>query len=55
MVPGIHSTGALTARRLEQGFVMVTVTSDTVALRIGLASELAAAREGEGRAGDDLY
>ena len=33
IVPGIHATGALTPRRLEQGFRMVTVTSDLVALR----------------------
>jgi 4-hydroxy-2-oxoheptanedioate aldolase len=45
IVAGIHSTGALTARRIEQGFSMVTVTSDIVALRIGLSSELARARQ----------
>ena len=42
VVAGIHATGALTPRRLEQGFAMVTVTSDTVALRLGLAAEMAA-------------
>ncbi len=40
---GIHATGSLTARRLEQGFAMVTVTSDTVALRLGLSAEMALA------------
>jgi 4-hydroxy-2-oxoheptanedioate aldolase len=44
IVAGVHSTGALAARRIEQGFTMVTVTSDIVALRIGLAGELAKAR-----------
>ena len=45
VVPGIHATGALTARRLEQGFAMVTVTSDAVALRLGLTSEMTIARQ----------
>ena len=44
VVAGIHATGALTPRRLEQGFTMVTVTGDAVALRLGLASEMATAR-----------
>jgi 4-hydroxy-2-oxoheptanedioate aldolase len=43
VVPGIHSTGALTPRRLEQGFRMVTVTSDAIAMRAGFSSDLAAA------------
>jgi 4-hydroxy-2-oxoheptanedioate aldolase len=46
VVAGIHATGALTARRLEQGFTMVTVTSDAVALRAGLVAEMARARRG---------
>jgi 4-hydroxy-2-oxoheptanedioate aldolase len=45
VVPGIHATGALTPRRREQGFRMVTVTSDALALRAGFASELAAAHD----------
>ena len=44
VVPGVHSTGALTPRRREQGFRMITVTSDGLAVRAGYASELAAAR-----------
>jgi 4-hydroxy-2-oxoheptanedioate aldolase len=47
VVPGIHATGSLTPRRLEQGFRMVTVTSDIVALRLGLADEMARARRDE--------
>ena len=43
VVPGIHSTGALTPRRREQGFRMITVTSDGLATAIGYQSELAAA------------
>ena len=43
-IPCIHATGSLTARRLEQGFAMVTVTSDIVALRLGLSTEVARAR-----------
>jgi 4-hydroxy-2-oxoheptanedioate aldolase len=44
VVPGIHATGPLTPRRREQGFRMITVTSDALAARAGFASELAAAR-----------
>ena len=44
VVPGIHATGPLTPRRREQGFRMITVTSDALAVRAGFASELAAAR-----------
>ena len=43
VVPGIHATGALTPRRREQGFRMITVTGDALAIRAGFASELAAA------------
>ncbi len=42
VVPGIHSTGVLTSLRRQQGFRMITVTSDGLALRAGYASELAA-------------
>ena len=57
IVPGIHATGALTPRRLKQGFRMVTVTSDLVALRAWMAEELAEARAGQphGEPGGDLY
>jgi 4-hydroxy-2-oxoheptanedioate aldolase len=56
VVPGIHSSGALTPRRREQGFRMITVTSDALALRAGYVSELAAARgESGAAAGDELY
>jgi 4-hydroxy-2-oxoheptanedioate aldolase len=47
IVAGIHATGALTPRRREQGFRMITVTSDALAVRAGYASELAAARQTE--------
>jgi len=50
VVPGIHCNGALTPRRLEQGFTMITVTSDAVAMGVGLRAELAKAR-GEGASG----
>ena len=36
VVPGIHSTTAMTAQRLKIGFRMITVTSDAVAIRSGL-------------------
>lgn len=44
VVPGIHSTGSLTPLRRSQGFRMITVTNDHLALRNGFDSELAAAR-----------
>lgn len=51
VVAGIHSTGALTPRRLEAGFRMVTATSDLVALRLGVAAELERARAAVSDAG----
>lgn len=44
VVPGIHSSGGLTPRRLELGFRMVTVSADLVAMRLGVAAELERAR-----------
>ena len=38
--PGIHTTPELVERRLEQGFRMVTVTSDLLALRSGAVQAL---------------
>jgi len=51
IVAGIHSSGALTARRLEMGFRMVTVTADSVALGVGLRLEIAKAKAAS--TGDD--
>jgi 4-hydroxy-2-oxoheptanedioate aldolase len=44
VVAGIHASGALAQRRTEQGFRMITVAGDVVALRRALADELAQAR-----------
>jgi 4-hydroxy-2-oxoheptanedioate aldolase len=44
VVPGMHTTAPLVATRVTQGFRMVTVTSDTLAMRAGLAADLATAR-----------
>lgn len=44
VVAGIHSSGALTPKRRDQGFRMITVTSDALAMKAGYESELAAAR-----------
>lgn len=44
VVPGIHATGALAGKRMEQGFQMITVAGDLLALRLKLTDELAAAR-----------
>jgi 4-hydroxy-2-oxoheptanedioate aldolase len=46
VVAGIHASGPLAPRRLEQGFAMVTVGSDLLAMSGGLAAELATARSG---------
>lgn len=43
VVPGIHASGELAARRIEQGFRMLTVSGDIVALRRSMADELARA------------
>ena len=47
VVPGIHSTGALVERRLQQGFQMITVSGDMLAMRTRMAEELAQARGAE--------
>jgi 4-hydroxy-2-oxoheptanedioate aldolase len=44
IVPGIHTTPQFVAKRLEQGFRMVTVSNDMIALRTQLSAELAIAK-----------
>ncbi|HWL45250.1 MAG TPA: aldolase/citrate lyase family protein [Ilumatobacter sp.] len=44
IVAGIHSSGALAAKRIAQGFTMMTIASDIAAMRAGLAAELTTAR-----------
>ena len=44
VVPGIHATASLAARRIEQGFRMITVSNDMVTLRSGLTHDVAVAR-----------
>ena len=44
IVPGIHAAAALVERRLEQGFRMITVTSDMLAMKGNLVTDLATAR-----------
>ena len=44
VVPGMHASGALTERRLEQGFRMLTVSGDLLAMRGAMTAELAQAR-----------
>lgn len=55
VVPGIHSSGALTPRRLEQGFKMITVTADNVAMGVGVRAELAKARGDGSASSDSMY
>ncbi len=45
VVPGIHASGALAATRREQGFRMITIASDILALKDGMAAEIAAASD----------
>jgi 4-hydroxy-2-oxoheptanedioate aldolase len=46
IVPGIHASAALAARRREQGFRMITVSSDQLALGDASRADLRRAREG---------
>lgn len=47
VVAGIHANGTLATRRIDAGFRMVTVTTDLVALRNGMAEELSNARDSD--------
>ena len=47
VVPGIHASGALTERRLQQGFQMITVSADLLSMRTRMGDELAQARGAE--------
>jgi len=47
VVPGIHSSGVLTGTRRAAGFRMITVTTELLAMKNGLAAELDLARSGE--------
>jgi 4-hydroxy-2-oxoheptanedioate aldolase len=51
VVPGIHASGALAARRLEQGFQMITVSNDLLAMRTRMQAELGEARGAQPAAG----
>lgn len=44
VAPGIHASGALAARRVEQGFRVITVANDMLAIRGAMTAELADAR-----------
>ena len=48
IVPGIHASAALAARRRAQGFRMITVSADQLALGDGVRADLKRAREGAG-------
>ena len=55
IVAGIHATPQLTPRRIEQGFRMVTVTSDLLALGAGVRASLETARSGGPDSDDAMY
>ena len=44
VVPGVHASAALCDKRMDQGFAMVTVSADVVALRKQVGEDLATAR-----------
>lgn len=48
IAPGIHATPAWAPKRLEQGFQMVTVTSDLAALASGASAALKSTRNASG-------
>jgi len=51
VTPGIHTSEELVQTRLEQGFKMITVTSDLLALRAGVERALAVANVQEVQSG----
>ncbi len=51
VVAGIHSTGVLAGRRVEQGYQMITVCGDMLAMRTRMIEELAQARGAESSGG----
>ena len=55
VVAGIHASGALTPARKAAGFGMITVSTELLALKAGLAAELAAANDTSATASSDLY
>lgn len=44
VTPGVHASAAICAKRMEQGFGMITVSADVVALRKQVGEDLASAR-----------
>jgi 4-hydroxy-2-oxoheptanedioate aldolase len=56
ITPGIHSTQALASKRIEQGFKMITVTSDLLSMLSGAKAALATARgDSNGAASGRMY
>ena len=55
ITPGIHTVPNLVQTRLEQGFKMVTVTSDTGAAVAGAKHHLAVANGGSSADGSSMY
>ncbi len=51
VVPGMHTTSGLVAKRLAMGFRMLTVSADSVALGVGLAEARKAAEAARGGVG----
>ena len=52
VVAGIHSTGAVAPLRIEQGFRMITVSGDMLAMRTAMAAELKGVRTGAASTAD---
>lgn len=53
VVPGIHASGALAATRRSAGFRMITIATDSVAMRAGIEREVALAAGDEPAADGD--
>ena len=51
VVPGAHCVGGVATRRAEQGFRMLTISSDIVAMHQGMVADLREARVGGRRVG----
>jgi len=56
VVPGIHASGALASRRRQQGFRLITIANDLLAMRASLHDEIRQAKEsGSGDDSASLY
>lgn len=55
VVPGVHASAAICAKRIDQGFGMVTVSADVAALRKQVSDDVATARGDAAQAVTSTY